>query len=75
MVEKNVFYHNKGLVKEPRRYSVEKLKSAGISRKCITCCGHIKIHLKKHNGCSSAMQVLSSSTTNGFQPQILGKGL
>jgi hypothetical protein len=35
MVEKNVFYHNDGLVKEPRRYSVEKLKFAGIPKNAL----------------------------------------
>jgi hypothetical protein len=48
IVDKNVFYHNEDLVKEPRRYSVEKLKFAGIPKMCITCCGNVEIHLKKH---------------------------
>ena len=48
MVEKNIFYHNEVLVKNPRIYFVEKLEFAGIPQKCITCCQNVETHLKEH---------------------------
>ena len=47
-VEKNLYYHNKELVNQPRSYAVEIIKFAGIKKSCITCRKKVQNHFEKH---------------------------
>jgi uncharacterized C2H2 Zn-finger protein len=48
LIEKNIFYHNGVLEKEPRKNVLEALKFSGIKKKCKTCCRNVQSHLKFH---------------------------
>ena len=47
-MQKNIFYHNLKLEKQPRRNSTGHLKYAGIKKSCDLCRGNIKNHFKYH---------------------------
>ena len=47
-VEKNIFFHNGILVKQPRRSAVDLLKFSGITKYCNPCCKNVKSHFKFH---------------------------
>ena len=47
-VEKNLFFHNGELVDQPRNHTLEKIKFAGIKKKCIPCRENIYDHFKNH---------------------------
>jgi hypothetical protein len=46
--EKNVFYHNKKLLDQPRKHYTEKLKFAGIKKSCKLCKSNVKNNFKFH---------------------------
>ena len=47
-VDKNIFYHNPGLVDQPRQHSTGKIKFAGTRKKCRVCRTGINNHFKHH---------------------------
>ena len=48
MVEKNLFFHNNQLVKQPRSQAVEIVHFSGIKKSCKTCRSNVQNHFEKH---------------------------
>ena len=48
-VEKNIYFHNLELEKQPRKNSTGVLKFAGIKKTCSVCCKNVKDHLRNHH--------------------------
>ena len=47
-VEKNLYFHNKELVDQPRSYAVDIIKLAGIKKSCDICRKNVQNHFEKH---------------------------
>ena len=47
-VQKNIFYHNLELEKEPRKHSTENLTFAGVKKSCTVCCSTLTDHFRHH---------------------------
>ena len=70
VVEKNIYYHNKVLVKKPRKYAAQKLTFAGIPIKCKTCCKNVETHFKQHKAihlqCKFCLHQLRTAVDKNF---------
>ena len=65
VVEKNIFYHNKKLVDQPRNYFAGKIEFAGIKIKCnpyrLNVRNHFKFHMVIHLQCKYCVYQLKTA--------------
>ena len=73
-VQKNIYYHNLELEKQPRKNSTGDLKFAGIKKTCNMCRDNIKDHLKNHHiihlNCKFCNHQIKSAFDNTFWDKV-----
>ena len=74
LVEKNLFYHNLKLEKEPRRFSTGSIKFAGIKKMCKLCRANIHNHFKHHKvphlNCKLCVYQMKTMTDKTFWDKV-----
>ena len=74
MVQKNIFYHNLELEKQPRRHSAGDLKFAGIKRDCGLCRHNVENHFRHHKvihlNCRFCLHQMKTSIDKDFWDKV-----
>ena len=74
-VEKNVFFHHGELVEQPRNHIFDKIKLAGIKKKCTSCrenvYDHFQNHLVVHLNCKLCVFQEATMNDAGFWEKSL----
>ena len=76
-VEKNIFFHNKQLMDQPRNYAVDIIRFAGIQKNCQKCkedvYDHFRNHLDIHSLCKFCSYQLATLNDSRFWEKVCNK--
>lgn len=74
VVQKNIFYHNLELEKQPRRHSTGELKFAGIKKNCVVCRQNVENHFRHHKvihlNCRFCVHQMKTSIDKDFWDKV-----